>query len=1557
MKTLLHTSQTAVVTLAITVATALLPGPNSALLAQNRLTDAQATALQPTPSDQIPAFGNFYSASFPENPPTPFDPFPNLPAYRFPDGSWLVDDTSVQFLPPDLAANAPAAARILLAQNRLVLEQSLLERLFGEATMSEFDVTNWPPPVSPSPPVLLAPGTAPTNGTFWMLVETNWPPFPNNPWPDADVWLLSDNSYLVDDTGVTWPEPGEDPISYGGDPPSYPTGALYLEICGVTNGLASMVLHGSISQAAYTILSSSSPAGPWDAELPLIGADDQDYTPFQVPTFGRRVVFFRALVGTVTPNQLWLYAVGISSNCLNVVLHGTSEGTAYDLQSVTSIGSGNNWVVETNFPGAVGQYWTQLSIPMSGRPSLFVKARSWTDSDSNNLPDWWEEWFFGTTDLDPYELCPSGDGWTILQACQNGWNPTNWYAPAAPTAWAYVTPAGNTRVIEWQPAPGLVQGYELVKYQVYRGAQWIPVSTQLVSAATHSLSDTSIEQPADDPDINPDGFRDVYLLYALYNQGPSLPALVSDTTTALNARLVHGPGDQMQLALLSAPNGTTAVRVHLATNAACGWGGSVGHTMDIPVSAFTNGLYSFSLAEYPFYRSYTPTVQAVLPSGFAGTARIIEPDCGKTIRYPFLDGSQVLRDNLLFTLQAQTAHPGADLGPNYIMTTEGLGLAYRPGYGVPGWPCPIPVYAAASYRPLSSIWVDPVWEPTPAPLHPWEINTALRNFEYTPSASTCWTLTNGLPWFWCVGLAWAGVDGGYCFDSAGFASNNVQIACPSVLAVPSGRFVGIGMDWIGMGSDWTKFDPNEPLINQGNGTCTIPAIHPNAFGLPLKAVICKLYDTNSWDWTYTPPFLAGASVPYDYNNIFADFERFEAPALQKDVYQFTPGGNLSAILPDAASTNGGLALTTPLIISIEDFGFNVSAWLRYHLTNGAPGVYGYVEQYLDKAYKLDTNGTVTAAETGILSPYGYFFPAEPGPVALVTRPNIEDGQRGTGVVHVIKLQLDVNHDGNMDLSFGGRDNTSQRQPLVFWANNDYDRGHHVDCGLVNCDWEEDDLKVAGVPDYPTLITPDYAYATYTPFQQPTPRIPSMRDLEDYARFWLPGMSSLMAAMPTNYTVKLTLTGDAIIRIFRAVESDGATDYLFSEVTASNQVAQSASLFVGLLTSASPITLSGQTNFSEHFIWCGAQRGTAEVHLQILDGNQNVFADTAAYIEIKDIKEMYERWTVGDRGTIAPKATAYLAAEDLPINATRFEYGPSSTNTPYILFVHGWNMERWEKDRFAEASFKRLYWQGYEGRFGIYRWPTYDKAPATLTPFPTTHFDGSECNAWRSGAPLRKLLVDLNAKYPGQVRVMAHSMGNVVVGEALRTNVTLVHTYVAMQSAIAAHAYDASVTNRDMGLYGPSTPNRFAAYPTNGMPCYFSSSTGASRFINFFNKDDWALGWWEVDQNLKPNEDAGYHYRPGQNGAEEYIRGHIFETSLYLPQDIFEIFPFIIEARSLALGAQANVGGVFRPNDEVDLRTGPLLFGDAHKGHSGQFRSTNMKRHVFWERTLQRMQLE
>ncbi len=164
--------------------------------------------------------------------------------------------------------------------------------------------------------------------------------------------------------------------------PAYGPEDLWLEITGVTNSTAYLTLHGTTSGAAYTILTSWSPTGPWNAELPLTGADNQDLTPFMADTCGRKRLFFRAQVGTATPQFLWLQALGITNGYYNLIVHGTSGSaeSLYDILSTSALtrtNNWNNWAVETNFPAATGQSWTPVSIPLSGRPSLFLSARSW----------------------------------------------------------------------------------------------------------------------------------------------------------------------------------------------------------------------------------------------------------------------------------------------------------------------------------------------------------------------------------------------------------------------------------------------------------------------------------------------------------------------------------------------------------------------------------------------------------------------------------------------------------------------------------------------------------------------------------------------------------------------------------------------------------------------------------------------------------------------------------------------------------------------------------------------------------------------------------------------------------------------------------------------------------------------------------------------------------------------------------------------------------------------------------------------------------------------------
>jgi hypothetical protein len=560
----------------------------------------------------------------------------------------------------------------------------------------------------------------------------------------------------------------------------------------------------------------------------------------------------------------------------------------------------------------------------------------------------------------------------------------------------------------------------------------------------------------------------------------------------------------------------------------------------------------------------------------------------------------------------------------------------------------------------------------------------------------------------------------------------------------------------------------------------------------------------------------------------------------------------------------------------------------------------------------------------------------------VTKPDITTGQRGTNVINVIGLQLDFNHDGTMDPSFMGPDSTSPARPFQFWINNNYDRWHTVDI----TDSEQDDLLIADCPYAPDQNIPDYNYTNLTGNRA----IPCTRDLEDFARLWVSGIdSNLLAALPSNSTVTLSWgdvgypnPGNPTIDLFQAADPNGGMGYLTNALIATNQIDPTLSPYIGRLGPGGSIQLNA-CEFDvcwrgNYFIWCGVSNGSGNLSVTISDASGNVLGGAGVYIQLQDIKQMYERWTVGDAPSLAPSNTAYLAQDDFTPgqSTTPFQYGPSTdTNTPYILFVHGWNMESWKKDRFAETMFKRLYWQGYQGRFGSFRWPC---ASGILT------FDDSEFNAWKSAAPLHAFLTNLNTLYPNQVYVMSHSQGAIVCGEALRLAGTnqLVNTYIAAQGAIASHDYDASATNR---YAGGATPDREAQYYTNGAPCYFNGVAGARTYINFFNTNDWALTLlWPPNQNLKP--DLGWEW----NGTNYYAAPANGGRNLYFPADTYEIFSHITQAQCYALGSQVNVNGAFS-GSQVELDIAPYNFGTPHKDHSGEFRSDTVHRWSFWDSVL------
>jgi Alpha/beta hydrolase len=1485
-----------------TIAFTFLLGLSLNLRAQPKLTDAQLLALRPTPTNLVPASGTFWSVSLTNYPPLPCDPFPSLPAYHLPDGSWLYDDSAIAYPPPP-PRDAAAAARLQINQAN---QQALIsQRRMASPMLDDSGPPPLPDPTNSLPvsytPQLLSP-PPPTNGTFWFLINSNYPPLFWDPFPDCPVYLLFDGSYLIDDSSVNWAEyfatntPSYDPPPQRPEPHVY-TNGLWLQITGVSNSIAHVILHGTTAGTAYTILSRQSwqSNDPWDSEMPLTGADGQDWTPFQVETFGRRVLFLWAEVGTVLPQRLWLQSIGISGGYYNLILHGTSgsEQSLYDILSTGALSRSNNWnnwAVETNSPAASGQYWTPISISLSARPRLFLAARSWTTTDGS-IPDWWLLQNDLPLNTDPYALCPCGDGWTILQAWQNGWNPNDWHTPPAPTGLTvkYFGPSTNI-IVTWASCPGPILSYTVARSTFsYDATNYFSLTNQttLLDAAPASM----------DPN-----FPAAYQVRAEYQGGPSAwSAIVSVfapdisleacsgggqdflggldymASTTADAAVVRGPQGNLYLVTGHVPASVVKLRIWASpiidswnapkyplfnqANYLWEWPQPFTNEVssgywEVDPAALQSGFIQLPVALVPPYGTYALTVETVAADGRVSDCR---PIWGSAQVYsqiwlsdawdwpsqsgavPFLDGRRHIQQNIEFQLRAAQ---GRHIGP----TTNEVPFAVEQQACINGRQCSYDESASVSYveagfhhyygPDMNNWWT---WQGLALdPFRPFEQNYFYANW-----------LSTSLPWgaqpkgLW---LPYSGytegtmeVDQPYRqFSVWSYVNGGGTNPVPALLFTNDARWifaadVGALNQFAG---DW------ETNAWDGNtrSNYTVYADYSNLYGLGLRSVVTVDHDPWSSPACQFRLAYPGDTLGSDANLPY--FFEVDRPQLVTIGYYFAPhqcvwtppdayGGQWAYNLYPRPGESGFTTGTqSPLMITSIGQPFFVAAWAKQALTNGFTNVFAYPEQYFDRACTIDANGSPTTNSAGLLSPYGEFFPTVPGPAALRTMADIDTGQQGTGIVNIIKLQLDVDHNGQMDLSFGGPDNTSQARPYPFWINNDCDYwSHSGDPGH--------DVNDPEMPDYKDVC------------------IPSQRDLEDWARLWICGVPAL-----TNANCQVTLSwanissGSPTINLVEAAEPDGGTSYLTdSNASAAYDLhlgGPRAGKF-GTVSSNSPLVLPNRfftNNIVKHFLFEGAALGSGELVLTITQNATNVIGRTGAWLDLRDIKDFFEQVVITNNMS---GAVSNWTGEIAGVQAAALS--PTDEGTNIIVLVHGINVGDWDWLQNSETAFKRLYWQGYRGRFTTVKWPCNFLTPPNI--WDPAVFNLSELKAYKASTALKDYLTQLRARFPGyRLNILAHSQGNVVASEALKQGAPF-DTYVLTQGAVPASAYDANaLTNTDLTSreYGPFITPEWQPLGYHG--AYTNLSGG--RMVNFYNPSDGVLAIWLLDQKIvKPSQFYSY----------------------------------------------------------------------------------------------------
>ena len=1298
----------------------------------------------------------------------------------------------------------------------------------------------------------IAASNEPSVGNFYSAQHApgsaeEWPPLPGNIF-GLPVWPLDTNIFVIDDLGFRYNE---------------------------SSAKTSQTANGIEAEDDFVV--PSPPGG---------GSDTNTYNPpiltDLMPDYGTNL--FVETLSMVSGNL-----TGIASN--------TIADVEYAIQTNSDLTT-TNWADNGQFIlGSETTNWTQFILPPPPTTNnLFFRLQSWASSDGSGLPTWWELKYLGQdTNVDPYADL-TGDGWTLLDDFQNGWNPNTFQTPPAPPGLTVnYNASGGTAIINWLQSPGAVTGYTVEKTDSNAGT----VNDFNVSASTTSYQD-SLSGDTLNPYIG-NIYAVSYRIRANYTNGTSSAWSVSVPLqpTTVFAAIVPGAGGTTELAVSGVPANAATVRLLFIDQSALGNGDtSFDYTENIPFSSLTNGLYQLPTAWQPpetdayGESDYATYVESVDTNGNAEGVSYIYPDVWNT---PFYDGRVQLKQNLIFQLREASVSDTFGIGPT------NLSFYYSPFYSTN--------YAESSYNLMGD-------EDT---LSPFKWNYYYRNFVFDPDAlSNLGVVTNGVSFFGADELGIPVADFTvlespvYQFETP----QNGETNFPALLGTNS-------TEWLVTSPYFTWEDPQDFGITYANNynDFVIAENARNLYGLPYlsEKIAQSALPTNLLS---DDVLTADGSLPINQEALFDFFYPDPAqPGFQTVEYDFWNGANMDTPGNASFSTTN----TSDLLIAGVGNDVQMSGYAKLAVTNGYSGVYGYLGQYFDQAYQFDTNGNVTTNIAGVLSPYGSFFPTVAGPAAVVTMPDPDTGEQGTGIVNCVSLNVDKNHDGTMDTSFNGPDTTSSTSPMDFWVNSGYS-------------------GVDGDAPVMTGVLADYTFGNIT----------CPRDLENFARLWICGMPALTNGYQVTLNWANVSSGNPGINLYESVETNGGTGYLtdtnialaqsefsFSGSSPYSLVKTGIGVAIAELTNGASFTFPADyfTNSgNKYLLFEGAGIGTGELQLSVIDNNSNAIAQTGVWLDLHDITDFYEL-------AEATNVTAGLPPSTLVSQFESIREVPAHQNESkqMVVFVHGINNTDFTAQDATEIIYKRMYWSGYNGRVCEFKWPcAFLPFDNTLNPF---NYNLGEFYAWKSATALKNYLSYLKnrpdlAGY--QINILAHSQGNIVASEAVRLGAPF-DNYILTQGAAPAHSYDTSVPFLPALLNAESLyPTPF--YPTNGgYNGYFSGLTG--NFINFYNINDYALAsgtWnglqanWVADQISQKPEDYGY--RGGQTYSyypSTFTTSAGYSFTDYTVTDPYEIMSQVARSRTSAVGAQANVGGIMNTNLSVDLRVA-FQFGNTRAEHSAQF---------------------
>ncbi len=541
---------------------------------------------------------------------------------------------------------------------------------------------------------------------------------------------------------------------------------------------------------------------------------------------------------------------------------------------------------------------------------------------------------------------------------------------------------------------------------------------------------------------------------------------------------------------------------------------------------------------------------------------------------------------------------------------------------------------------------------------------------------------------------------------------------------------------------------------------------------------------------------------------------------------------------------------------------------------------------------------------------------------LVGKASKDGGERPISLIPV-DLAVDANRDGTIkfagnlnDPAVAGkpRDMTEKSRPFRFWINNDHDVSD------TNADGED----LSGVADSADDV------------------IKTRRDLEDFTRLhiYLGGLQEAIGRGDIRVGLKWkNATGPVAIKIYTSADAEGSDEYLHDEDSAvaqfqgdhgfaQREIKNGGKEFIFFNDVWTGLS---DSNPRKYFIFEGSGEGKGELVVTFYKSDGTPIGEGGSvWIDLKDIRRMYTRAeAVGNiphppsfvYPSLPPEPTMSSSPKD---EGQTFDSSPTSwaEGKQYIVFVHGWNMTYEGSKNYAETMFKRLWQKGYKGRFVFFRWPTLVGRIGT--------YNDSEFKAWKCGESLKEFVNGLDGNYTRNV--VAHSMGNIVAGSALKKGMSIAN-YNLMNAAVPAMCYDTSPALHQTGLsWKTPTPDGDADAGTRALG-YGGQLQGVSgKLTNFYLTQDFATTTaWEANNWLsKPQSYSAtvYFYDPALASGKKLFYTVPGATHRDIT-DIHEAMAYVDVSRTKTAGADDRALG------SIQVRINMDDFGFA-TNHSAQF---------------------